>query len=108
LAHLPDAIAAMSEPMVSHDCIGFYLLSREVAKTCRAVQSGQGADEVFGGYHWYPPLVDSSTPFDSYRLAFFDRDYAEYQRVVRSDLATGDHAADFVRNHFDAPGADAA
>src|SRR5690606_34661235 len=26
LERLPEAIAAMSEPMVSHDCIGFYLL----------------------------------------------------------------------------------
>ena len=27
LTRLPEAIAAMSEPMMSHDCIGFYLLS---------------------------------------------------------------------------------
>ncbi|MCA1784806.1 MAG: asparagine synthase (glutamine-hydrolyzing), partial [Desulfobacteraceae bacterium] len=30
LPSLPDCVKAMSEPMVSHDCIGFYLLSREV------------------------------------------------------------------------------
>ena len=40
----------MSEPMVSHDVIGFYLLAQEVAKHVKVVQSGQGADEVFGGY----------------------------------------------------------
>jgi len=43
--------------MVSHDNIGFYLLSREVSKQIKVVQSGQGADEVFAGYHWYPKLV---------------------------------------------------
>jgi len=106
LEQLPLAITAMSEPMVSHDCIGFYLLSREVAKTCRAVQSGQGADEVFGGYHWYPPLIDSTTPFESYRQAFFDRDFAEYQRVVQARLVDTDHADAFVRQHFMQPGAD--
>jgi asparagine synthase (glutamine-hydrolysing) len=106
LSELPAAIEAMSEPMVSHDCIGFYLLSREVSKHCKAVQSGQGADEVFGGYHWYPPLVGSSAPFDAYRDAFFDRDYAEYTRTVTSGFDTGDHAGDFVRGHFDSPGAD--
>ncbi|MEE4379174.1 MAG: N-acetylglutaminylglutamine amidotransferase [Candidatus Competibacteraceae bacterium] len=106
LEQLPLAITAMSEPMVSHDCIGFYLLSREVAKTCKAVQSGQGADEVFGGYHWYPPLIDSTTPFDSYRQAFFDRDFAEYQRVVQARLVDTDHAEAFVRQHFAQPGAD--
>lgn len=51
LSALPDAIDAMSEPMASHDCVAFYLLSAAVAKHSRVVQSGQGADEVFGGYH---------------------------------------------------------
>ncbi len=106
LRELPAAIAAMSEPMVSHDCIGFYLLSREVAKECRAVQSGQGADEVFGGYHWYPPMVGSESPFDDYRTAFFDRDHADYCRLVNEPYTVGDHAGDFVRDHFAAAGAD--
>jgi len=100
LERLPDAIAAMSEPMVSHDCIGFYLLSREVSKTCKAVQSGQGADEVFGGYHWYPPLVGSETPFESYRKAFFDRDFDEYRNVVAANLAESDFASSFVEERF--------
>jgi asparagine synthase (glutamine-hydrolysing) len=106
LQQLPAAIAAMSEPMVSHDCIGFYLLSREVARSCRAVQSGQGADEVFGGYHWYPPMVGSETPFEDYRTAFFDRDYAEYSQLITAEYANGDTASDFVRAHFMNAGAD--
>jgi len=106
LSELPAAIRAMSEPMVSHDCIGFYLLSREVSRHCRAVQSGQGADEVFGGYHWYPPMVGSEDPYTSYRQAFFDRDYAEYCRTVTPAFAQGDEAGEFVKAHFDAPGAD--
>ena len=56
LPALDGAIGAMSEPMVSHDCVAFYLLSQEVAKHVKVVQSGQGADEVFAGYHWYPPM----------------------------------------------------
>ncbi len=100
LQRLPDAIAAMSEPMVSHDCIGFYLLSREVAKTCKAVQSGQGADEVFGGYHWYPPLIDSSGPFHAYKAAFFDRDFIEYQRVVENSFVERDFASEYVSGAF--------
>ncbi len=54
---LPGTIDAMSEPMVSYDNVGFYLLSKEVSKHVKVVQSGQGADEVFGGYHWYPPAA---------------------------------------------------
>ena len=25
----------------------------------KVVQSGQGADEVFAGYYWYPPLLEA-------------------------------------------------
>jgi asparagine synthetase B (glutamine-hydrolysing) len=44
------AIEAMSEPMVSHDCVAFYLLAEEVSRSVTVVQSGQGADEIFAGY----------------------------------------------------------
>ncbi len=74
LQHLPDTVAAMSEPMVSYDNIGFYLLSREVAKHIKVVQSGQGADEIFAGYHWYPPMSSANDPLSAYSRAFFDRD----------------------------------
>ena len=59
LPALPRAIEAMSEPMVSHDAVAFFLLSEEVAKVRKVVQSGQGADEVFAGYYWYPPLLEA-------------------------------------------------
>ena len=59
LPALDGAVRAMSEPMVSHDAVAFYLLSQEVAKEMKVVQSGQGADEVFGGYSWYPPMRDA-------------------------------------------------
>ena len=49
----------MSEPMVSHDCVAFWLLSEAVRRERKVVQSGQGADEVLGGYDWYPPLLDA-------------------------------------------------
>lgn len=73
---LPGTIAAMSEPMVSYDNVGFYLLSKEVSKHIKVVQSGQGADEVFGGYHWYPPLVDSNDVVSDYAKGFRDRTHA--------------------------------
>ena len=57
LPAIDQAVGAMSEPMVSHDCVAFYLLSEEVASYVKVVQSGQGADEVLGGYDWYPPLA---------------------------------------------------
>ncbi|MEE4165562.1 MAG: N-acetylglutaminylglutamine amidotransferase, partial [Desulfocapsaceae bacterium] len=79
LQTLPACISSMSEPMVSYDNIGFYLLSQEVAKHVKVVQSGQGADEVFGGYHWYKPLMQSSDPVEDYCSVFFDRNQLEYE-----------------------------
>ncbi|KUI42480.1 asparagine synthetase B [Mycobacterium sp. IS-1590] len=112
LPALDGAIGAMSEPMVSHDCVAFYLLSQEVAKHVKVVQSGQGADEVFAGYHWYPPLggPDAATldgAVASYRKAFFDRDRAGYDALVTPAFAVdGDPSLDFVTEHFARAGAE--
>jgi asparagine synthase (glutamine-hydrolysing) len=54
--NLEPTVLAMSEPMASHDVIAFYLLSEQVAKHIKVVQSGQGADEVFAGYGYYQAL----------------------------------------------------
>ncbi|WP_298724061.1 N-acetylglutaminylglutamine amidotransferase [uncultured Ferrovibrio sp.] len=102
---LPKAIDAMSEPMVSYDNVGFFLLSEEVSQHVRVVQSGQGADEVFGGYHWYPPLLDSNDPVRDYARVFFDRDHAEYLQAINSAYATEDYSTAFVAGHFGLPGA---
>ncbi len=103
--HLPACFAAMSEPMVSHDNIAFYLLSREVSRHLKVVQSGQGADEVFGGYHWYPPMAGSGDPVQAYAGAFFDRDHGEYLEAVNPRFHGGDESRRFVAEHFAHEGA---
>ena len=87
---LPSAIAAMSEPMVSHDAVAFWLLSEAVARERKVVQSGQGADEVFGGYYWYPPLLEAAGDgLDTYAGAFFDRDHAGIAALVSRRVGLG-------------------
>lgn len=108
LENMRDCVQAMSEPMVSHDNIGFYLLSREVSRQVKVVQSGQGADEIFGGYHWYPPLMQSTQGVEDYARVFFEGPHEEFMRAVDPDLVSRDFSLDFVRDHFGRPGADSA
>ncbi len=105
---LPGTISAMSEPMVSYDNVGFYLLSQEVARHIKVVQSGQGADEVFAGYHWYPPLMATNDLEGDYARGFFDRDDARLREQVSPDyLPDRDVSREFVAKHFAMPGASA-
>lgn len=97
--------------MVSHDCVAFYLLSQEVSRHVKVVQSGQGADEVFAGYHWYPPLshpdaADVDGAVARYRDAFFDRDHRGVNALLSDDRECGDdHSLSFVTEHFARAGA---
>ncbi|MFO7961367.1 MAG: N-acetylglutaminylglutamine amidotransferase [Nitriliruptoraceae bacterium] len=123
LPALSEAVHAMSEPMVSHDAVAFYLLSQEVARHVKVVQSGQGADEVFAGYHWYPPMQALtqelgprasrqqlvSQAVDRYHAAFFDRPHAEMAEVLRPEhRVEEDVSRAFVERHFLGRGAETA
>lgn len=97
---LPGAIAAMSEPMVSHDAVAFYLLSAEVSKHVKVVQSGQGADEVFGGYSWYPGFLTANDPVQEYQRAYFDWRHSDLERLLAPDYIGDDESLRFVERFF--------
>ncbi|MGH8909049.1 MAG: N-acetylglutaminylglutamine amidotransferase [Egibacteraceae bacterium] len=106
LAVLPDAISAMSEPMTSHDVVAFYLLGQHVAAHRKVVQSGQGADEVFAGYRWYPPMAAEDAGIDTYIRQFFDRGHAQMREVVAPEHQLADDPSRaFVERAFARPGA---
>ena len=107
---LEAAVQAMPEPMVSHDCVAFYLLGEAVSDQLKVVQSGQGADELLAGYHWYQPLagLERQAAAGGYGRAFQDRDAAGLARVMNPGRlrATGsaDPAADYLAWQFARPG----
>ncbi|MGW3364820.1 N-acetylglutaminylglutamine amidotransferase [Streptosporangium canum] len=111
LPALERAVGAMSEPMVSHDCVAFHLLSEEVSRHVKVVQSGQGADEVFAGYSWYPPMagLPREEAAATYAREFFDRPHGALAEVLAPDYLTDeDVSGEFVRRHLATPGADTA
>ncbi|MFF8941582.1 N-acetylglutaminylglutamine amidotransferase [Streptomyces sp. NPDC014864] len=108
---LDGAVLAMSEPMISHDVVAFHLLSEQVAKEVKVVQSGQGADEVFAGYHWYPAMagVSRERAAEAYVDTYFDRPHADLAHMLEPAVLPGqDVSGDFVRAHMAAPGAETA
>jgi asparagine synthase (glutamine-hydrolysing) len=111
LPAVPKTIAAMSEPMVSHDCVAFYLLSDEVSKSVKVVQSGQGADEILAGYDWYPPLanVAREQTTEAYAKVFFDRGHADVLKIFAPEYGIRlDASREFAAAHQSAPGAETA
>jgi asparagine synthase (glutamine-hydrolysing) len=107
LPSLQECVQAMSEPMVSHDVIGFYLLSQEVAKHVKVVQSGQGADEVFAGYFWYPRMHQAQgSDLDRFRSFYFDRDHEEYLAMVGAKYAGPDYTSACVAERLAAVDSD--
>ncbi len=97
LTRLPEAIAAMSEPMVAQDAVAFYLLAEQVSQSVKVVQSGQGADEVFAGYFWYPLMqAAQGSDLDRFKDFYFDRTHEEFLQTVNPDYHGEDHTSQLV------------
>lgn len=50
---LPAVVAALDEPVGDQAMLPLFWLCREARKSVTVVLSGEGADEVFGGYEYY-------------------------------------------------------
>ena len=107
LARLPEAVAAMTEPMMSHDVIAFYLLSERVSQEVKVVLAGQGADEVFGGYFWYPLMdAEKGSAVERFSRHYFDRDHAEYLEMISPAWHVTDVTTELVARELAKPQAD--
>jgi len=62
--YVSDAISNMNSLILDYSFVPTYLLSKETSKYTKAVLSGDGADELFGGYEWYRGyLYYTKTPY---------------------------------------------
>lgn len=64
---LPKALWHFDEPVADPSAIGLYFLAREARKSVKVVLSGEGADELFGGYNIY------LEPFARARIAWIPK-----------------------------------
>lgn len=107
LNRLPEAVAQMAEPMFGQDAVAFYLLAQQVSREVKVVQSGQGADEVFAGYFWYPKMLAAhGTSLERFRSHYFDRDHAEYCTMVNSKYHNIDYTSQYIDAQLNMAGAD--
>jgi len=102
LKRLPEAVDAMAEPMFGQDAVAFYLLSEHVSQHIKVVQSGQGADEVFGGYFWYPRMraETEGSRLERFRKHYFDRDHVEMARMLTAAYQVGDVRGDYIADRL--------
>jgi len=115
LPRLHEAVEAMSEPMVGQDAVAFYLLSEQVSQDVKVVMSGQGADEVFGGYFWYSKMAESGRNIDltspkqvvgAFAPHYFDRSHQEWLEVINPEYHIHDVTSDYVGDCLTDVGAD--
>ncbi|MFA9421029.1 MAG: N-acetylglutaminylglutamine amidotransferase, partial [Gammaproteobacteria bacterium] len=107
LTRLPEAVRSMAEPMVGQDAVAFFLLSEQVSKSVKVVQSGQGADEVFAGYFWYERMQHSlGSPLQRFSPHYVDRDHAEFCDTVVTAYRGKDYTSELIEENLASEQAD--
>ena len=98
---LDNVIQEMPEPMFSQDSSAFYLLAKEVSKNQKVVLSGQGADELFGGYFWYEKMNDTkgSDP-ERFIQHYFDRDQKDYSKTIKEKYVSNNYSQELIESLF--------
>tara|TARA_B100001996_G_scaffold34335_1_gene25705 strand:+ start:1643 stop:3418 length:1776 start_codon:yes stop_codon:yes gene_type:complete len=99
--NLDSIIAMMPEPMVSQDASAFFLLAKQVSKVQKVVLSGQGADELFGGYFWYDLMNrDKGSDYQKFSQHYFDRDYDDYKLTINKEYIKDNYSKTLIESFF--------
>ncbi len=60
MAAFPDIMYHMDEPLADPSAIALYFVAQIASGDVKVVMSGEGADELFGGYNTYKEEIDQS------------------------------------------------
>ena len=90
-AIIEELVNKLPEPIADPSIVPTYYLSKKVSEHTKVVISGDGADEIFGGYEWYRgALISTKLPIMSYQLlrplkTFLNRtssNYIPYSKMI--------------------------
>ena len=99
---LDDVIKVMPEPMFSQDSAAFYLLAKEVSSKQKVVLSGQGADELFGGYFWYKKMHDAhGSDIQRFKQYYFDREHKSYCDILNKSFVSEDYTSALIHDLYE-------
>jgi asparagine synthase (glutamine-hydrolysing) len=92
LSALPEVIAAQDEPFGSASIAAQWFVFGAARRAgIKVILDGQGADEVFGGYHHYLRLISEDLVMSGRPLA-----YTRFARACRASVGVSPHPAMFV------------
>ena len=100
--NLDNVISSMPEPMSGQDASAFYLLAREVSQKQKVVLSGQGADELFGGYPWYRLMNNENqiSDVEKFKKYYLDRTDEDFENTITNNYISNNNTDDFIKESF--------